>query len=275
MSKKKSYPKVETGYFESGLPYTKIGDKPSIYVELEGLTYKNEPASGIPLKQSIKSHKILAKEFTIYIVGRKPNLPEDYTFDNIAEDYGNMIRNEFKKPVIVAGLSTGGQIAQYLAANHPDTIEKLIIISAAYKLSNEGKKIEGKSAEYFKQGKYGKSLANMISLIYSSGFKSVLMKIFVRLIGKLFIGKIEYPNDCLVEFKGDIEMDFKDRLKEIKAPTLLLSGEDDIDYAAVDVKLMGDIIPNAEVILYKDYGHSLYMANANQIQIDVLEFLQK
>lgn len=101
------------------------------------------------------------------------------------------------------GASTGGQLAHYLAADHPDTVRKLVIISAAYRLSEKGVDIERKSAEYFKQGKYGKSLAAIIDLVYTSRFKSSIMKFFTRLIGKKWMGEIEHPNDFLNEIRAD------------------------------------------------------------------------
>ncbi|MHA2127286.1 MAG: alpha/beta fold hydrolase, partial [Promethearchaeota archaeon] len=129
---------VETGYFEDGLPYARIGNKPNIIVNIEALSFKHEPPSGFALKRFIKSAKYFIGEYTLYLIGRKPNLPEDYTFTDTANDYATLIRKEFKNPVYVMGASTGGQIAQYLAADHPDTIRKMVIISAAYRLSEKG-----------------------------------------------------------------------------------------------------------------------------------------
>ena len=209
----------------------------------------------------------------MYLIGRKQNLPEYYLFDKMADDYAKLIRREFKGPVDVMGVSTGGQIAQYLAADHPDVIRKLVIISAAYRLSEKGIEIERKSEEYFKQQKYGKAFAAILDLIFNSKFIRGIAKFFTRLIGKKIMGKIEYPNDFLNEIRGDREMNFKDRLSEIKVPTLVMSGELDIGYTADDVRMTAEGIPNAKLILYKGYGHGLIMANRKQLQKDILEFL--
>lgn len=89
------------------------------------------------------------------------------------------------------------------------------------------------------------------------------------------MGEIKYPNDFLTEIRADREMNFKDRLKEIKAPTLVLSGESDISYAAEDVRTTAEGIPNAKLILYEGYGHNLVMANRKQVYEDIIEFLNK
>ena len=195
--------------------------------------------------------------------------------DNMAEDYAKMIRREFKGPVDVAGVSTGGQIAHFLAADHPDTVRKLVIISAAYRLSEKGVEIERRAAEYFQKEKYGKSMAAVMEMVFPSGFKGVVIKFFMRLIGNMMLGKLKYPNDFLVEVQADREMNFKDRLSEIKAPTLIMSGELDVAYTANDVRTTAEGIPNSKLILYKGYGHNLTMSNRGQVLKEALEFLKK
>ena len=265
---------VETGFFEDGLPYARIGNKPNYIVNIEALSFKHEPPSGFMLKRFVKSFRPFMEEYTVYLIGRKQNLPEDYTFIDMANDYANLIRKEFQEPADIMGVSTGGQIAQYLAADHPDIVRKLIIISAAYQVSEKGANIEEKAAEYFKQGKYGKSLATILDLIFSSKVKGSIAKFFTRLLGKRFIGKIEFPNDFLTEVRGDIEMNFKERLKDIKAPTLVLSGDLDIEYTADLVRETAEGIPNSKLILYEGYGHNL-AAKWKLIQKDILDFLKK
>ena len=271
--RKKKY-KVETGFSEEGLPFARIGNKPNFIVCLDALTFKNEPPSGFALKQFLKSAKTFLEDYTIYQIGRKQNVPEDYTFTDMANDYAKMIQREFKEPVVIIGASTGGQIAQYLAADHPEVIQKLVIISAAYRVSEKGAEIETKAAEYFKQKKYGKSLAKTLELIFSKGITRGLLKCFVRLIGRFVVGNIEYPNDFLTEVRGDVEMNFKDRLKEIKSPTLVLSGELDIEYVPEDVRITAEGIPNAKLILYDGYGHGL-AAKWDVLQKDIVEFLNE
>jgi pimeloyl-ACP methyl ester carboxylesterase len=267
--------KVETGFFEDGLPYARMGDKPKILVNIEALSFKHEPPSGFMLKQFIKSAKAFTSEYTVYLIGRRPNLPENYLMDKMANDYAKLIRREFKKPVDIMGVSTGGQIALYLAADHPDVVRKLVIISAAYRLSERGVEFERKAAEYFRQQKYGKALVSIMDLVFTSRLWGRMIKFFTRLMGKKIIGDVEYPNDFLIEVQADREMNFKDRLNEIKPPILILSGEEDIGYIAEDVRKTAEAISDAQLLLYKGYGHNLIQSNRKQVQKDIWEFLKK
>lgn len=69
-------------------------------------------------------------------------------------------------------------------------------------------------------------------------------------------------------------MNFKDRLKDIKAPTLIMSRELDVGYTVKDVRATAGGIPGAQLILYKGYGHNLTLSNMEQVQKDMLEFLK-
>jgi len=252
-----------------------MGSEPKILLSIEDLSFEHEPPSGFTLNQFKKSNRLFLEDYTVYLVGRRSNLPDDYLMDKMAEDYAKLTRREFKGPVDVVGVSTGGQIAHFLAADHPDTVRKLVIISAAYRLSEKGVAIERKAAEYFQKEKYGKCMAALMGLMSLSRLKGVFIKFFTRLIGKMMIGKVKYPNDFLVEVRADREMNFKDRLSEIKAPTLILSGELDVGYTVDDVRTTAEGIPNSELILYKGYGHNLAMSNREQVFKDALEFLKK
>jgi len=263
--------KVEKGFSENGLPFARIGNNSNLIVNLEALSFTNEPPSGFMLKRFAKP---LLYNYTVYNIGRKQNVPEDYTFTDMANDYADMIRNEFKKPVIIVGSSTGGQIAQYLAADHSDVVQKLIIVSAAYRVSEKGAEIESRAAEFFEQRKYVRALTTILELVYISRTKMAIAKLFTRLLGRFFIGKIKYPNDFLTEVKGDIEMNFKDRLGEIKAPTLILCGGLDIEYPKEYVQETAEGIPNAKLKFFEEYGHGL-AGRWKVIETDILEFLEE
>jgi pimeloyl-ACP methyl ester carboxylesterase len=271
---KKKFP-IETGYFEDGLPYAKIGDKSKILLNIEALSTEHKPPSGFVLQQFKKDAEPFLDDYTVYLIGRKPNLPEGYFMDKMAEDYATLIRRKFNGPVDVIGVSTGGQIAHFLAANHPDTVRKLVIVSAAFRISEKGKEIERMAAEYFQQKKYGKSMAATLEMVYSPGIKRALLKTFIRLIGKLFFRNLKYPNDFLIEVQADREMNFRDRLSEITAPTLIMSGVLDIAYDVDDVRTTADGIPNSTLILYDDYGHNLAVSYRKEVLKEALRFLKE
>lgn len=106
---------VETGYFSNTQPYAKAGNGDKILIVIEELSFDHKPPEGFLLKLFVKQYENFFDEYTVYRIGRKPNLPDGYLLDNMADDYGFLIHGEFKSAVAVTGTSTGGQIALCLA----------------------------------------------------------------------------------------------------------------------------------------------------------------
>ena len=63
---------------------------------------------------------------------------------DMSEDYATMIENELGGPVSVMGLSTGGAIAQHYAVDHPDLVDRLVLVSTGYSLSEGGAELQRK-----------------------------------------------------------------------------------------------------------------------------------
>lgn len=146
--------KAITGYFESGLPYLRIGSDPRILVIFEGLGFENKPASGIMLRMYVGSVKLIAQNYTVYSVGRKPGLPAGYSTRDMSDDYATMIRNEFGEPVDIMGTSTGGPIAQHFAVDHPELIRRLVLAMTGYRLTEKGRILQRRVGDLARQGKW-------------------------------------------------------------------------------------------------------------------------
>lgn len=266
---------VETGYFSNGQPYAKAGNGDKILIQIAALSFDHKPPEGFILKLFIKQNKTFFEEYTVYHIGRMPKLPNGYSINDMSKDYGALISREFESKVDVIGLSTGGQIGLCLAANFPELLNKMVILSAAYRVSEEGKVLEKKAAEYFAHEKYGKTMSTLIEVVYDKGLKRSFYKTMMRVVGRSMLKDIEYPNDFQVEVMADINMDFKDRLKEIKTRTLIISGQQDIGYTFEDIKITAAGIKDSRLVTYEKYGHDLYPDNYKEVNLDIAAFLKQ
>lgn len=193
----------------------------------------------------------------------------------MALDVAEMIRNEMNAPVDIMGISTGGQICHYLAADFPELVRKVVIISAAYRLSDSGLEIERECEDWFKKGNFTKAASALILNMHPSRFNRTLTKFFMPIIGRTFFKDIKYPNDGLVEIEADRQMNFMGRLGEIKAPTLIICGDQDRFYALEDVKRTAAGIPHSELKIYPKYGHNLTINHMKPVIEDVFQFLKR
>jgi len=260
--------KVTTGYSKNNLPYFRIGDSPRNLVIFNGLDFDHKPPSGLMLRMSANYFKRLAQGFTVYMVNRKPGLPAGYSMQDMSNDYATMIKDELGEPVDVMGISTGGPMAQYFAVDHPKLIRRLVLAMTGYRLTEQGAKLQRRMGDLALRRKWRAAYSTMMTGVYPRGIKQYLFKVLMWLFGAM--GAPADPSDGLVEIEAEDKHDFKERLAEIKVPTLVIGGEEDFFYLIRETA-MG--IPNAKLVLYEGFGHSVIFERNRQFSEDILAFL--
>ena len=69
-----------------------MGNRENILLNLEALSFNHAPPSSFTLREFKKTCKPFLDDYSVYQVGRKPNLPDDHLMDKMAADYAVMIR---------------------------------------------------------------------------------------------------------------------------------------------------------------------------------------
>lgn len=129
------------------LTKTKVAGIPEGFKELQfttgkvTLNYVVGPDNGLPLllipgqMESWQGYKCvlpeLSKRFHIFVPdlrghGKSTRTPGQYSYNICGDDLKAFIRNVIQKPTLVAGLSSGGVLAIWLAANMPDDVLAVI-----------------------------------------------------------------------------------------------------------------------------------------------------
>jgi pimeloyl-ACP methyl ester carboxylesterase len=262
-----------TGYFRNGLPYNRVGCGLRTLVIFQGLAFDNKPLTGLMAQLFLSPYKVLEEDFTMYAVIRKPGLPDGYSMQNMADDYATMIQEEFESPVDVVGISTGGSIAQHFAADHPELVRKLIIHSCAYTLSAWTKSLQLRVASLARQRRWRAAYAAQIGPVFPhEGAMSYAARplVWIASLWARMLDAPEDPSDLVVTIEAEDKFNFKDRLHEITAPTLVVAGERDPFYTPALFHETAAGIPNARLCLYPGMGHP---ASGQPFKQDVLAFL--
>ena len=259
---------LKTGYSQNGLPYVRLGNSSRRLVVFDGLDFAHRPPSGLDLRMTSGMYKGLARDFTVYMVGRKPGLPQGYTLRDMSDDYAVMIKEELGAPVDVMGISTGGTIAQYFAVDYPQLIRRLVLALTGYKLTEEAAELQKHMGELARQGKWRAAYAAMMEGVYPSGFKKYFFKCLIWLVGGMDAPKD--ASDGLVEIEAEDKHDFWERLPDIKVPTLVIGGDQDFFYPIAET---AERIPKAKLVLYEGFGHNVIFSKRSQFSEDVWSFL--
>ena len=266
----------ESGFFKGGLPYNRLGKGPRRLVAFQGLLPENRPLSGLMGRMLLGLFKFLGEHYTVYVVNRRPGLPQGYTLADMANDYAVMVQSEFGGgPVDVIGLSTGGSIAQVFAADHPELVNRLVLYSSAYKLGEEGRQFQRRLAELAREGRWGAVSAEGFAFMFlpRRGLAKQVTRPIAWLIGllsTLFARPRAGPSDYVVTIEAEDKFDFQSRLSEIKAPTLVIGGTKDPFYSPALFKETAAGIPGARLILYEKAGHG---PTGKRVARDVLAVL--
>jgi pimeloyl-ACP methyl ester carboxylesterase len=265
--------KSSSGYFaKSNIPYDRIGSGPKPLVVFQGLMFENKPR--IFLGMTKKMYKELLKEYTLYIVLRRPGLPKAYTLRDMSNDYAQMIQDEFGGAVDIIGLSTGGSILLYFVADHPDLVRKAIIHSSAHRLSQEARDLQMAVAHLAQEGRWAKAYALLIGFMQpKGGWKRLIMNPLLWL-GSVIISFLHTPSDSsdlVVTVMAEDQHHFEDELHRIQAPVLVVAGSQDPFYTEELFQQTAEGIPGAKIILYPKMGHP---AQGKQFQKDILAFLK-
>ena len=258
-----------SGYFRSGLPFNRIGHGPRPLVVVQGLLFENKPQP----RFALGPYSFLGKRYTVFAVLRRPGMPHGYSMADMAADVGSTIRQEFGEPVDVIGVSTGGSIVQHLAADHPDVVRRLVIHSSACALSSVARDLQLQVAELAAERRWTAASELLVdAVVPRRGVPPRARPLIVWPVSRLlsWSSRSADPTDLIVTILAEDAHDFRSRLHEIAAPTLVVAGAEDPFYTEALFRETAAGIPGARLILYPGMGHP---AHGQQFARDVLAFL--
>jgi pimeloyl-ACP methyl ester carboxylesterase len=119
-----------------------------------------------------------------------------------------------------------------------------------------------------RQSKYRKAFTAMLDGLYPKGG---IKKQFFKLMMWLMAKAPSEPSDLLITIDAEDKHVFKDLLSKINVPTLVIGGEDDYFYPIYET---AQGIPNAELKLYKGFGHNAWLDNRQKYREDIVAFLE-
>lgn len=214
---------------------------------------------------------VLEKDFKIYNVDLpgfgKSDMPEKPFNTNDFGDFLNGFIKELKiEDPILIGHSNGGRTILNYAGRNLGEPKRIVLIDSA------GIKPKRKASYYIKVYTF-KTLKKFLSI-----FPDVEMfnNIRERVLGKF--GSSDYKNSPEIlrrTMSTIINEDQTSMMKNIKAPTLLLWGENDTDTPLADGKIMEKNIPDASLITIQNAGHFSYLDSYQQCMEIIQNFLKE
>jgi pimeloyl-ACP methyl ester carboxylesterase len=201
------------------------------------------------------------------VFNRRPGLPRGMTMAELATEHADAIREGFGA-ADVFGVSTGGSIAQQLAADHPDVVGRLVLGSTACRLAGYGKALQRQVAARIRAGAERQALAVMAGALVPRG--RVLAGAVGYALGPRLVKRADL-GDMATTIEAEDAFDLA-RLAPIRARTLLVAGRDDRFYSPEQFEETAALIAGSELLLLAGRGH-ITVLNDRRARAAVRDFL--
>lgn len=261
--------KNSTVSLEDGtMDYFSFGYGRDALIILPGLSDGLYTLKGKALPFSIL-YRAYAKNYKVYVFSRRNNLSIDSSTKDMARDQVDAMKVLGISKASIIGISLGGMIAQYIAIDYPDLLNKLILVTTLSRQNDIVNNTVTSWIEMAYAGNYENIIIDTLNKSYTKSFikKRLLMYHLLVRLGrpKDFTRFIIQANSCLTH-------DAFNELKKIKCPTLIFAGGLD-KVVGFDSSLeLEKKINNCELYVYYNLGHALY-EEANGFNSRVLYFL--
>ena len=252
------------------MDYIRFGTGDRTLVILPGLGESLRSTKGTAVPMAIL-YRIFTNDFTVYVFSRKDPIPAGYNTRDMARDQAQAMEQLGIKNADVFGVSMGGMIAQHLAIEHPEKVNKLVL---AVTCARPNPMLTQSVEEWISCAKAGDHAAFMDSnlrLIYSEEYYRK-NKWMIPAVGQLT--KPKSYDRFFIQADACLKHDAFDRLQEIQMPTFVVGGEKDMTLGGEASREIAKEIPNAELKMYEQWGHGLYEEAKDFNQL-VLDFLMK
>ena len=239
---------------EGAMSFVSFGSGPRTLVVLPGLSDGLATVEGKALLLA-GPYTPYFKAFTIHMFSRREPLPQSHSIRDMAADQAEALGALSIERACVLGVSEGGMIAQYLAIDHPELVEKLVLAVTAPCVNDV---ILGCVPGWMDMAARGDHKALMIDTAERSYSPARLKKYrkLYPLLGR--VGKPKTYDRFLVNARAILAFDAMDELSKIACPTLILGGEEDRIVGPKASRLLAERIPGSALFLYPGLGHAAY-----------------
>ena len=261
--------KGKTLYFnDKSMDYVIFGKGKKPLVIVPGLGDGLQTVKGMAQMLAL-TYREFAKVYKVYVFSRINELPENYTTRNMAADVAEAMEILNITGAYVMGISQGGMIAQWLAVDFPERVQRLILTVTTAKPSQLARERIERWQKLSQSGNFKHLMVDIAKHSYTQ--KSYQKwRLLYNIMGCL--GRMKDENRIAIQSQSCLTHDSLEVLKEIHCPTLVLGALED-DVVGVDgSKELARAISGCQLLILKHSGHALYEEN-KAFQEAVCEFL--
>ena len=253
---------------DKSMDYVTFGKGKKPLVIIPGLGDGLYTVKGMAMPFSITYRK-LSERYKIYVFSRINELRQGYTTRDMATDVAEAMETLNLDTAYVIGISQGGMIAQWLAADFPESVQKLILAVTTAKPSQLARE---RIEHWQKLSQSGTFRDLMLDIAQHSYTQKSYQKwrLLYNIMGRL--GRIKDKKRIAIQSQSCLTHNSLEVLKDIHCPTFVLGALEDDVIGVNGSKELAKAISGCQLLILKHSGHALYEEN-KAFQEAVCEFL--
>ena len=223
--------------------------------------------------------KVFAEHFTVYLVdlrnhGKSPH-SDEFDYDFMVQDIVEMMGDQGIRKAHILGHSMGGKVAMHLATQHPEVVDKLIVVDIAPKYY----------PPHHQQIFDGFHAVDLASLENRKEADEQMAKVITNFGVRQFILKnLDRANDGAFQWKLNLKA-IEQAIENVgqglenevsfTGETLFIAGGKSDYILEEDYSLIYSYFPQAKIATVKDAGHWVHAEKPEALGEMVISFLKK
>lgn len=211
-------------------------------------------------------YNIIALDLRGHGKSKRYNKYDDYKISKFSEDIYKVIKYEKIKKVNIVSHSFGNFIVFEFLKKHSKLVEKVVLLSAYYKIPRTVPSIILKKlASYNKYPIYGNS--KFIDYTFYKGTGDFNIRRIYRDISNTGLKSYAFS------LRNLYDVNYKNFLKYINIPCLIVHGENDKVFSKEGAIEISKMIKGSKIIIIKNANHILVLNNFNEVKKIVDNFI--
>lgn len=259
--------KIEIG--NTDMNYITFGRGKKLLVMIPGLGDGLRMVKGYALPLAVMYRKY-AKSYQVYVFSRKNHFSKGYDTRQMAGDLAEAMKRLKIERADIMGVSQGGMIAQYLAIDFPEMVNKLVLLVTLSRQNEVVQKVISNWIEKAERKDYMGLFIDMAEKSYSEKHLKWMRWLYPVL------GRIGRPKDFtrfLIMADACVSHDSYEELEKIRCRTLVIGGTKDNIVTGAASKELAAGIADSQLYLYEGLGHGTH-EEARDLDLRVLSFLE-
>ncbi len=252
---------------DTEMDYISFGSGDKNLVIIPGLGDGLRTVKGSAVLFSLR-YRVFNKYYKVHVFSRKNKLEQGASTREMATDLARVMKKLGLQTSYVLGVSQGGMIAQYLAIDHPELVEKLVLAVTQCQPNETSNRVISNWLSLAKEEDYRQIFIDTAEKTYTE--KSLKKhRPFYSIISKLTNPKS--LDRFTIQANASLTHDASDAVDKIQCPTLIIGGELDQIVGSQSSHDLAERIPHSQLKLYSGLGHGVY-EEAKDFNDQILQF---